>query len=76
MCAVTFSDCRYKIMEHEIVGKCGTYRGNKCVQGWLMNSETRDQLEDLALNGKIIFKRATRKRLEKHGTSLVQTDTG
>jgi len=40
-----------------------------------MNSETRDQLEDLALNGKIIFKRATRKRLKKHGMNLVQIDT-
>jgi hypothetical protein len=30
-----------------------------------MNPETRDQLEDLALNGKIISKKTTRKRLEK-----------
>jgi hypothetical protein len=40
-----------------------------------MGPETRDQLEDLALNGKIIFKRATRKRLEKHEMNLVQIDT-
>jgi hypothetical protein len=37
-----------------------------------MNPETRKYL---ALNGKIICKRATRKRLEKHGMTLVQIDT-
>jgi hypothetical protein len=42
----------------------GRYRGNKCVQSWLTNPEIRDQLEDLALNWKIIFKRATKKGLE------------
>jgi len=39
-----------------------------------MKPET-DQLEDLALNGKIVFKRAARKRLIKHGMNLVQIDT-
>jgi len=40
-----------------------------------MNPETRDKLEDLALNGKIVFKRAIRKGLEKYGMNLVQIDT-
>jgi hypothetical protein len=40
-----------------------------------MNSEKSDHLEDLVLNGKIIFKRATRKCLEKHGMKVVQIGT-
>jgi hypothetical protein len=41
----------------------------------LINPEIIDHLEERALNVNIIFERATRKRLEKHGMNLAQIGT-